>query len=262
MGIDHCSRARGAAGQAAQTARAKEEPMTDKINLSQLHVVPDEQNPNRMSPEEYVSLLAGMRAAAAGGDTDILQPILVAPRGGVGWWHDGSDDGHDDCVPDTVCVHAEFDVVDGAHRTKAARELGWGTIDAVVRVMTPEEVLAYRVGMNRNRGRIDLAAAALIVQDLTLKGWSAEELVITGFSAGELSDLAASHHATDADLMADAASATVEDDAPAANPRPFVLELTFPTSKELARVKRLLRKAAGKGNSMEHGLVTVLEGKS
>jgi hypothetical protein len=221
---------------------------TVRIALDRLHVVLDEQNPNKMSAEEYASLLAGMRKADEGDGTgEILQPILVAPR-----------------YDRDMVENGEFTVVDGAHRTKAARELGWSGIDAVVRTMTPEEVLAYRIGMNRNRGRVDLAAAALVVQDLTLKGWGPDELVVTGFSVEELRDLAATHHhATGADLMGDAAGTTVEDDdAPAANPRPFILELTFPTAKELAKVKRLLRKAAGNGQSLEHGLLTALGAQS
>ncbi len=47
---------------------------------------------------------------------------------------------------------------------------------------------------------------------------------------------------------------------PPAAPKPFALELRFDTREELARVKRSLKKAAGKGQKLEAGLMRIIDG--
>jgi hypothetical protein len=202
------------------------------IPISKLVLCPPEKNPNKMTDAEYALLKDAMAAASKNGD-EVLQTVLLSP-------HDPPAD--------------TFDVVDGNHRVQAAIELGWTDMLAIVRAMTPNEIIAYRLGMNRNRGRIDLTIAKGQLSDLVLDGDVALE--VTGFTGEEITDLTTPvHH--ERNLLADAGSTDVEGEAtPSA--KPFVLEIPFTKKSDYQLARRKLRKAAGKTKDLARGLLAVL----
>lgn len=208
------------------------------IQIEHLIRTPEDKNPNKMSPEAFAMLVEAMRVSDAKreGGRSMLQPILVAH--------------HDD---------VSYDIVDGDHRVGAAIQLGWKDIRAVVKDMSPDQVIAYRLGMNRNRGTVDLGIASAIVTELKFEGWSAADMVITGFSADEIVDLVdvKVDGGNVRDLMGDAAGTDVEDTV-APNAKPFSLEIVFATREQYTLARRKLRKAAGKGGDLAQGLMTVL----
>lgn len=183
----------------------------------------DAENPNRMSEEEYARLLGAMRADA------FNQPILVAERG------------------------RGYLIVDGEHRRRAAVDLGMTHIPAVVRQYTDEQVRAVRLGMNRNRGEVDLTRARVILLDLQVEGWSPEQLVVTGFSAEEIADLTRTNEPHTPDPLTGAPG-----EEPPLPEKPFVLEIAFADRATFERAKRALRKAAGKTKDYAQGLLNVL----
>jgi ParB-like chromosome segregation protein Spo0J len=209
-----------------------------EVPLARMRPTPDAENPNKMSPEAYLMLEEAVRVDAEKG-SPFKQPLLLAP------------------VEPPDAGGFAFVVVDGEHRRRAALAAGLTSVPAVVVEMTDEEIKAWRLGMNRNRGEIDLAVAREIVLDLTSEGWSVQNLVVTGFSADEISDLTKSAASTVSDLIEDAGTAEVED-APAVAAKPFVLEIPFVDKKQYELAKRKLRKAAGKTKDLARGLLNVL----
>jgi len=200
---------------------------TCTLSLAVLHLVPDADNPNRMSAERFASLKAFIQEGG------FLQPILVSPIG--------------------LGADAEFDVVDGAHRVKALGELGLRHVQAVVRRMTPVQIRAYRLAMNHLRGDVDLTLAAGAMTEMLAGGLDMDELaVMTGFTESEVADLMAQ---PEQPLLGHGGA--VEDE-PAVADRPFVLELKFGSRKQLVTVKRKLRKAGGTTRDMALGLLNVL----
>ncbi len=209
--------------------------LENALPIDRLTTCQSDKNPNKMTPEEFALLVEAIRASDDGSGI-ALQPILAAPLQHGGW-----------------------EVVDGAHRVAAAKEIGWTHITAVVREMTAQQISAYRLMMNRNRGRIDLGIASAIVTALHFDGWSAADMIVTGFSADEITDLVHSQVDGDAErqLVADAGATRVEDDEPA-SAKPFVLEIAFASRADYTLAKRKLRKAAGKSKSLSAGLLAVL----
>jgi ParB-like chromosome segregation protein Spo0J len=204
---------------------------TRVIPLAQLVPCPPEHNPNKMSPEKFELLKAAMANPPDGSVEDVLQPPLIAP------------------LPDGF-----FDVVDGSHRVRAATALGWVSMECVVRVMSPEQVRAYRLGMNNQRGDIDLAIAQLDLAELIMEGWSPEQLGVTGFTADEIADL------TRVDDPNDRPTARVDvDDGDAQRvEKPFVLEIPFRTRDAYKRARKAVLKAAGKGKELDVGLLRLI----
>jgi ParB-like chromosome segregation protein Spo0J len=200
---------------------------TRTLSLGVLHVVSAAENPNKMSAEQFASLKLFIQEGG------FLQPILASPM----------DKGAD----------AEFEVVDGAHRIEALRELGQTVVQAVVRRMSPVQIRAYRLAMNRLRGNVDLTLAAGTMTEMLAAGLGMDELaVMTGFTESEVADLTAQ---PEAPLLADAGD--VADESTVAD-RPFVLELKFASRSQLVTVKRKLRKAGGTTRDMTLGLLNVL----
>ena len=199
--------------------------VTDAVRLENLVLVPDEDNPNKMSAERFASLKAFIREGG------FLQPILVSRR----------ED------------NLTYDVVDGKHRVVALRELGLSYVHAVVRRMTADQIRAYRIAMNRLRGDVDLTIAAGAMTEMLATGLGMDELaVMTGFTEPEVADLVAQ---SEPHILADAGDVA---DEPTVADRPFVLELKFSSRHQLVTVKRKLRKAGGTTRDMALGLLNVL----
>lgn len=213
----------------------QEDSSIESVPLTSLDPAPGD-NPNVMPVERYALLKAAIESG------DFYQPILVRPT--------------------PSCTTRRFTIVDGMHRWKAAVELGYASIPAVVAPFTEHEATAVRIAMNRLRGDLDLGVVSRQVADLKMAGWNIDALTLTGFGVDEVNDLLRSSMSSD-DLLDDAA-ATVEGELEEAEatPRPFVLELTFGTRAELTKAKKGLRKAAGggKGADMAVGLINLIDG--
>lgn len=195
--------------------------------LAPSRIDPSSNNPNRMEPERFAALVQNIRRFG------FLQPVLVRPN------------------PKDA---RRFISCDGHHRVEAATEIGLVEIPAVVANMGEEEANALQISMNRLRGELDLSATAGILDLLRDAGWGASDLGGLGFSLEEVSDLLASLD-SDPDILPENIEAP-EDDAP---PAPeFVLELVFDSADQMRVAKRALRRAAGKGQSLAHGLLHLL----
>lgn len=196
---------------------------------------PSPVNPNRMTDAKYLALVAAIRSPKVG----FLQPTVVeGPR------------------PD-----GRYTMRDGHHRLRACQELGHATIPSVV-VSPGDGVGAIMLALNNIRGELDLAASADIILELSAAGWDTDDLETTGFTAQEISDLiAATEEATPDDVLGGGPGDSFEDldaEEPSGSARPFVLELTFTDAVTYRKVRKALRRAAGKGNPLATGLVKVL----
>ena len=96
------------------------------VSLSEIRL--NDYNPNTMDPSTFRSLLQDMRKGGPG----VIDPILLRPLEGGG-----------------------YEVVDGEHRVRAARRLGWKTIRARVQSLTLEEAMEVNYRKNRERGNLD-----------------------------------------------------------------------------------------------------------
>lgn len=202
-------------------------PAIQTIPISSLDEASD--NENVMTAEQFDMLCEAIRSVG------FLQPILVEQAGD------------------------RWRIVDGAHRKRAAEQVGLTELPCVVRDPADNRQVAVRIGMNKLRGQLDLAAVATSVANLHAEGWSVEDLSLTGFTTDELNHLLKSaHDMTEEDILS--APADVPDEPEDPVERPFVLELRFATKQELARAKRGLRKAVGRGGDLAEGLIRLLDG--
>lgn len=190
-------------------------------------------NPNHMPQERFELLVSAIQAHG------FLQPILVRPDGGGG-----------------------YRLIDGFHRCKAARMLGLTDVSAVVVESEEAAAKVLQIGMNRLRGELNLSEVADVLVELSAGGMDVDALTTTGFSKEEIDGLMERAHPDEDDALGEDYSLdpSSADTTGNRNERPFVLELTFPDGATLKKVRRKLKKAAGKGNSLEDGLINVLDG--
>jgi ParB/RepB/Spo0J family partition protein len=195
---------------------------------------PRKRNPNRMSASGYAALVESIRTRG------FLQPILVRP----------------------IYAPADgFEIVDGAHRWRAAGEVGFDDVPCVVLEEgdNAEEIAAaLQIGMNRLRGELDLTEVGEVLAELAKKGWGPEELAITGFDSSEIDELIASVSGEDTRSILAGSDAELpgEDEKPDEAPAVFTIEIELPSRADLVRAKRALR-AAGSGD-MGRGLLALL----
>ena len=204
--------------------------MTIKLTHTEMapsRIDPNPNNPNRMEPERYAALVENIRRYG------FLQPALIRvnPKD-----------------------RKRFISCDGHHRVRAANEVGLASIPVVVGQMTEAEANALQVSMNRLRGELDLSATALIFDSLKTAGWGAADLGALGFSLEEVGDLLSSLD-SNPDVLPESFDAPDDDPAPAPS---FVLELSFDSAQQMRVAKRALRRAAGKGEPLAHGLLRLL----
>ncbi|OHD23830.1 MAG: hypothetical protein A2Y38_17220 [Spirochaetes bacterium GWB1_59_5] len=219
---------------------AKKEPETEKtvepvrwpsMTLDNIHPSTT-RNPNKMSDEKYELLKRGMELLGC------LQPVLLAPSQQTpGMW----------------------ETIDGHHRIKAATELEWTEILYVTSEKIDEEEMrrAIRLGMNNIRGEVDLAEAAVIIGELREEGWATDEMGITGFTEEELGDLLEAS-AKSADDVMNGQNEEPEDEPPVDPDKTFMIEIVIPDKETYLRLKRGLKRAAGKGNELHVGLAKLL----
>ena len=201
-------------------------------NIETGRLVEAQDNPNHMGAREYKAL------GDVIGEVGFLQPILVKPLA------DG------------------FKIIDGHHRARAAKELGMETVPCVVVESGDDEEVVLRIAMNKLRGDLDLTGVGRALKGLSLEGWTAEDLSITGFSAGEVTDLLA---AVSQDVekgmgttMEMPAGDYDADDTGDAEAKLFALTLQFDNREDLKKAKRALKRAGGKTKDMGLGLLKIL----
>ncbi len=207
--------------------------MTEEIlHATTSDIVPtyssDDENPNRMNTEEYAALVEAIKT------NGFLQPILVHRAKGKKWG-----------------------VIDGHHRLRAAVELGLPTVPVLCTNKTGAIARGIAVGMNHIRGELDMRLAAKELRELHSCSFTAEQLAsLSGFSLDDIEALVTSQE--DEILELDE-----QPPAPAASTRTaaalHTLEITFASKEEYQFARRKLRKAAGPGNELSAGLMTILE---
>jgi len=189
-----------------------------------------ENNPNVMGDKDVATL------AAAIGKFGNLQPILVIPT-----------------------VDGRYRIVDGHHRSKAARAAGRTVVDAVVLPIDypPEDERMLRISMNRLRGELDLGVVAEVLASMVASGASVDDLLLSGYSADEIDALLRVSTVDPAgdDLMGQSMGSTE----PANDATAFVLEVPFESKADMAKAKRALRRAAA-GAPLGTGLLALIEG--
>jgi ParB/RepB/Spo0J family partition protein len=204
-------------------------PTTVNVVLADLREPPDT-NPNVMRLEDYGKLVESIRAGG------FMQPILARR------------------LPDGFC-----EIVDGVHRKRAAEAAGLTDIPCVVATLTEDQARAFRVSMNRLRGELDMTIVAREFRALAEHGWSMDALAATGFTTEEVTallEVAAEATQEAADAIPDDFGA--EPETRKAEDVDWTLELTFDSRATLNRVKRRLRKLAGKGGTLEAGMLKAI----
>ncbi len=201
----------------------------EQIDLAAVAEPPS--NPNSMPEGDYRRLVRNIK------DEGFLQPILVRKL---------DPDGE------------MYELIDGVHRTRAARDVG---IDEVPAVVLPQDcpdsrVRLLQISMNRLRGQLDLTAVSETLLDLTADGL---DLSLSGYSEGEITAMLDSAIPVDPnDLAGDASFEPDGDEDKPEKVTPFELKIELDSADELREVKRLLKKAGGRGKSMGEGLRKVL----
>lgn len=199
--------------------------MTTTIEVGKISEA--ENNPNVMEPERFNLLVKAIKKIG------FVQPILVRKVIGGG-----------------------YEVVDGHHRLKAAKEIGLAEVPCVVADIGHEQAKAVQVGMNRLRGELDLTKVGAGMSELLDAGWSIDDLTLTGFTLEEIGSLVESIRSTTEDVLRGAdASVPENDDKPI---KPFLIELTFSRREDMMLAKKKLKHAAGKGGDLADGLLNLI----
>lgn len=183
-------------------------------------------NANRFDPARFELLKQAIR------DKGFLQPVLTRPLEGN-----------------------NYEIIDGHHRVRAAKELGLEKVPMVVVDADADEAAVLALGMNRLRGELNLGDVGDILASLS-SVIDPSELTYTGFSASEIDALV---QATTAEMPDDPLPQSMEgaDDGPGAD-KPFIIEIEFADKKDYQKARRGLKRAAGKGNELAVGLMRLL----
>lgn len=133
-------------------------------------ISPNHYNPNRQSEFEFELLLKSMS------EDGFTQPIVTRPlftddqaREILGLPADTSHKDIDWLLAANK-LNSGFMVVDGEHRWKAARELGYADVPCVVTYMTDAQMRIATLRHNRARGTEDITLTADVLRDLEKLG--------------------------------------------------------------------------------------------
>lgn len=186
-------------------------------------------NPNVMDAERYRMLVEAICTHG------FLAPVLVR-----------------------VLDDSAFEIIDGVHRCRAAREAGLTVVPHIPIRCDARTAAALRIAMNRLRGELDLGIIGRMLAEMVGVGIPPEALSSTGFSTDEVQALlAASAAGTD---MSPGGAPPPENELPIDDaPGTFPLTVEFASRADLTRARRGLRKAAGKGGNLAQGLLRLLD---
>lgn len=117
------------------------------IDVDKIH--PNKYNPNVMMGEKFEALKEFCQSHGA----DQLDPIWVR--------HDGAD---------------KFEVVDGEHRWKAVKDIGWKRLRAFIIDLDEEDAKSFNVRKNRERGQLDIFKLGRLFKEERKKGLTVEAI--------------------------------------------------------------------------------------
>jgi len=193
-----------------------------------------ETNPNRMSDEQFASLVALIKAEG------FMQSILVSP------------------IPGS---RGKFKILDGHHRFWACQEAGRGAVLAVIKPASESLGAAVGLGLNYIRGELDLSVSGLVMQQVMEDtSWTVDQLsLLTGFPQSEIDALTAQAHSDADEMLEDVSAAMPEgDEELEGSAKPYVLEIEFSDRALYQLARRKLRKAGGSSKDLAVGLLAVL----
>ena len=195
------------------------------------HMRDDPKNTNVMAPERYEQLKSDIEALG------FFQPVLLQLV----------SKGSKNKPP-------VYLIIDGHHRRRAAAELGYEELPAVILDATEAARVVLNIAMNRLRGEPDLAKVGDALRGLETLGVSPADMRLTGFSDEELEVLL---RAGDEDDIGELGSAPEEEgDGPAEVQ--FVLEIAFDERAAYQRAKKALKKMAPDGD-LARALLALLD---
>lgn len=200
------------------------------VNIQRVAIallVPAPVNANRMTEEDHAALVRAMMHLGVD-----LQPPLVRPLPG-----------------------GRYEIVDGHHRVEAAKQAGATHMLVAVCALTDEEAQLLGLGMNRVRGEIDLGVASDVLRVLVQNGANADLLALSGFNTEEMEALLAAH---EDESPSPVASFDDEEETPTSLGQ-FVLEVAFDRKDDMGKVRRAVKRAAGKGGTLAQGLLRLIE---
>lgn len=221
------------------------------IDISINSIVEPDTNPNSMEHAHYELLVNAIRSRG------FLQPLLVRePKS-------GEVDPASEAVARLGGDAPFYRLVDGAHRLRAAREVGLTTLPCVVLEGDVDDATAaaLQIGMNRLRGDLNLADVAKTIASLADQGWTKPELTLTGMTLEEIDDLLKATRPTIEDVLQEADLGTGSADAAEEEPAEgsFPLEIVFMSAADRRRAQKALKKAAGRGQPLGVGLLRLLD---
>jgi len=211
-------------------------PDGEMITVSMDDIVPTftkDTNPNRMSDQEFGSLVLFMKEEGA------IQTVLVTRSKKKG----------------------KYDLIDGHHRFWAAQQIGRKSLPAIVSEASINKAKAIGIGLNRIRGELDLSVSGdVMISIMEATKWTSDQLsLLTGFSSDEIEALTERAIHDSDEVLEEVSLNPVDDDDPAeTNTKPYVLEITFADKATYQLCRKKLRKAAGPGRDLAKGLLTVL----
>lgn len=137
----------------------------DAIEVDVDQVRENDWNPNEIEPAMFTQLVENMQKAG------FNQPLVVRPYG-------GEDEPF------------EYEVVDGAHRFRAAKQLGMKRVPVIVRPFSDAEAKTQTLAMNRLRGEMDPEAVAKLIRSIESDGIDLEELAThSGYDGDDIGSL-------------------------------------------------------------------------
>lgn len=202
--------------------------MTPYLALDEIRVSGGS-NPNVVSAVQYTALVHSIR------HNGFLQPLLVRAHVGGG-----------------------YEVVDGHHRLRAAKEVGLAGVPAVVVEASDSEAAIAMLSLNRLRGELDLSSVATILSALAEDGFP--DLTLSGFNGGEISALLDSMGTSSDGISGLGEDAGAEEAVPPAeSPKRFAVRCVFdnPEDRDLVRAVALRF-----GVTVESGLLAICKEQS
>ena len=121
----------------------------DLVWLDVAKCKPNSYNPNVMNKEKFDALCDFLKTHSA----EELDPIWVR-NDGVG----------------------SFEIIDGEHRWKAAREVGWKRLKGFITALDVNSSKALNVRKNRERGRLDVFKLGKLMSEDRDKGLTCDEI--------------------------------------------------------------------------------------
>ena len=176
------------------------------LPISSLHPHPD--NANRMSKAKFSKLVAGLKRSGQ------YEPLVVRP-------HPRKDN--------------RYQVLNGHHRLRALKQLGYIHIDCVVFTADDEQARIYLLNLNRPCGRDNVYKKARLIEALCATHTSRELAKRLADYRTAIEKLNALSH---------------NQPLPKADQKPFLLPMTFfLTESQHALIAKAFDRAAGKGDA-------------